>query len=135
MASNAAPRTKAIHDNQKAETPPKPENTTGTKPKQANPEPKPSNQLSEFGEKKDVARVLEQKELKVSSLTQEVNGLRSQVRSKDRLIFGFKRELSSMVHIGLLKDLEQAVKVRRCVMPRVSLAGRSWLRRSCRRRR
>ncbi|CAM9389012.1 unnamed protein product, partial [Hapterophycus canaliculatus] len=66
--------------------------------------------LSEFGEKKDVARVLEQKELKVASLTSEVNGLRSQVRSKDRLIFGFKRELSSMVHIGLLKDLEQAVK-------------------------
>lgn len=68
-------------------------------------------QLSEFGEKKDVARVLEQKELKVASLTQEVNSLRSQVRSKDRVIFGFKRELSSMVHIGLPKDLEQAVKV------------------------
>lgn len=55
--------------------------------------------------------MLEQKELKVASLTQEVNGLRSQVRSKDRTIFGFKRELSSMVHIGLPKDLEQAVKV------------------------
>ena len=59
-----------------------------------------------------MARVLEQKELKVASLSQEVNGLRSQVRSKDRIIFGFKRELSSMVHIGLPKDLEQAVKVR-----------------------
>lgn len=69
--------------------------------------------MSEFGEKKDVARLLEQKELKVASLSQEVNGLRSQVRSKDRIIFGFKRELSSMVHIGLPKDLEQAVKVRR----------------------
>lgn len=67
--------------------------------------------VSEFGEKKDVARVLEQKELKVAGLTQEVNGLRSQVRSKDRIIFGFKRELSSMVHISLPKDLEQAVKV------------------------
>lgn len=67
--------------------------------------------MSEFGEKKDVARVLEQKELKVSSLTQEVNGLRSQVRSKDRIIFGFKRELSSIVRIALPKDLEQAVKV------------------------
>lgn len=73
---------------------------------------KTKTQLSEFGEKKDVARVLEQKELKVASLSQEVNGLRSQVRSKDRTIFGFKRELSSMVHIGLPKDLEQAVKVR-----------------------
>jgi len=59
--------------------------------------------------------VLEQKELKVASLTQEVNGLRSQVRSKDRTIFGFKRELSSMVHISLPKDLEQAVKVCLCV--------------------
>lgn len=68
--------------------------------------------MSEFGEKKDVARVLEQKELKVASLTQEVNGLRSLIRSKDRVIFGFKRELSSMVHIGLPKDLEQAVKAR-----------------------
>lgn len=68
--------------------------------------------MSEFGEKKDVARVLEQKELKVGSLTQEVNGLRSLIRSKDRVIFGFKRELSSMVHIGLPKDLEQAVKAR-----------------------
>lgn len=58
-----------------------------------------------------MARVLEQKELKVASLSQEVNGLRSQVRSKDRIIFGFKRELSSMVHIGLPKELEQAVKV------------------------
>lgn len=55
--------------------------------------------------------MLEQKELKVASLSQEVNGLRSQVRSKDRIIFGFKRELSSMVHISLPKDLEQAVKV------------------------
>lgn len=68
-------------------------------------------QLSEFSEKKDVARVLEQKELKVAGLSQEVNSLRSQVRSKDRTIFGFKRELSSMVHIALAKDLEQAVKV------------------------
>lgn len=67
--------------------------------------------LSEFSEKKDVARVLEQKELKVAGLSQEVNSLRSQVRSKDRTIFGFKRELSSMVHIALAKDLEQAVKV------------------------
>lgn len=67
--------------------------------------------VSEFAEKKDVARVLEQKELKVAGLTQEVNGLRSHIRSKDRVIFGFKRELSSMVHIGLPKDLEQAVKV------------------------
>lgn len=56
--------------------------------------------------------MLEQKELKVASLSQEVNSLRGQVRSKDRTIFGFKRELSSMVHIALGKDLEQAVKVR-----------------------
>ena len=65
--------------------------------------------------------MLEQKELKVASLSQEVNGLRSQVRSKDRVIFGFKRELSSMVHIGLPKDLEQAVKVR----PRVEAEERT----------
>lgn len=47
----------------------------------------------------------------MAGLSQEVNGLRSLIRSKDRVIFGFKRELSSMVHIGLPKDLEQAVKV------------------------
>lgn len=71
-----------------------------------------ATKVSEFGEKKEVARVLEQKELKVVGLTQEVNGLRSLIRSKDRTIFAFKRELSSMVHLGLSKDLEQAVKVR-----------------------
>lgn len=78
--------------------------------------------------------MLEQKELKVASLTQEVNGLRSQVRSKDRLIFGFKRELSSMVHIGLLKDLEQAVKVRRDLGLCVLFSGWSRWWRRCRRR-
>lgn len=85
--------------------------------------PRQRRQLSEFGEKKDVARVLEQKELKVASLGQEVNGLRSQVRSKDRIIFGFKRELSSMVHISLPKDLEQAVKVRARVRARAREGG------------
>lgn len=67
--------------------------------------------MSEFDEKKDVARVLEQKESKLVALTQEAKSLRSQVRSKDSIISAVKRELSSMVHIGMFKELEQAVKV------------------------
>ena len=67
--------------------------------------------VSEFGEKKEAARLLRQKELKLVRLTQEVKSLRRQVRSKDRTIVSFKRELSSMVHIGPSKELEQAVKV------------------------
>ncbi|CAM9256888.1 unnamed protein product [Chrysoparadoxa australica] len=66
--------------------------------------------VKEFTEKKEVARVLEQKEQKNQSLSIEVNSLRALVRSKEQYIFGFKRDLSSMVHIGLPKELEQAVK-------------------------
>ncbi|CAM9454212.1 unnamed protein product, partial [Discosporangium mesarthrocarpum] len=66
--------------------------------------------VSEFNEKKDVARVLEQKELKSVGLGQEVASLRGLIRSKDRYIFGIRREIASMVRITLPKELEQAVK-------------------------
>ena len=46
----------------------------------------------------EVARVLEQRELKAGGLAQEITTLRSMLRAKERAIFSFKRDVTALVH-------------------------------------
>jgi hypothetical protein len=58
----------------------------------------------------EVARVLEQRELKAGGLAQEITTLRAMLRARERVIFGFKRDVASLAHhISAPKDLEAAV--------------------------
>jgi hypothetical protein len=64
--------------------------------------------VAEFRDKKEVARALQQKDSKLSGLMHEIRSLRGGMRAKERLISGFKRDVSALVNITVPRELEAA---------------------------
>eukprot|EP00520_Triparma_pacifica_P017342 CAMPEP_0118652876 /NCGR_PEP_ID=MMETSP0785-20121206/11546_1 /TAXON_ID=91992 /ORGANISM="Bolidomonas pacifica, Strain CCMP 1866" /LENGTH=1434 /DNA_ID=CAMNT_0006545411 /DNA_START=134 /DNA_END=4435 /DNA_ORIENTATION=+ len=64
----------------------------------------------EFQKKKDNSRVLEQKELKIKTLTKEVTASRNTSRALERELTAIKREITAMVGTTQTKELDSIVK-------------------------
>jgi WD40 repeat protein len=66
--------------------------------------------VGEYHNKKQIDSLLEQKDLKIGTLTKELVMLRAYGRERDRTIASFNRELTSIVGLTTPKDIEDAVK-------------------------
>jgi hypothetical protein len=80
----------------------------------------------EFQKKKDSSRVLEQKELKIKTLTKEVTTSRNTARGLERELTAIKREITAMVGTTQVKELDSIVKdaYRKFVRGEKDLGGR-----------
>ena len=66
--------------------------------------------VTEFSKKREMDRVQEQKQLKISTQDKEIVGIRNQLRDSERELHSIKRELTSMVGVTVPKELETIVK-------------------------
>jgi len=64
----------------------------------------------EFQKKKDSSRMLEQKELKIKTLTKEITSSRNTSRGLERELTAIKREITAMVGTTQVKELDSIVK-------------------------